>query len=129
MNRLRQHLLLAIVFIAATCSAAVENLRCEDLVNPLGIDSVNPRLSWIIVSSRRGEEQSAYRILAASSQQLLDKDKGDLWDSGKVMSDESSQIEYAGRQLDSREECFLGQDYLQFNPRKDYDCLAAKRKS
>jgi alpha-L-rhamnosidase len=106
MNRLTRHLLLAVAFIAATCSAAVENLRCEYLVNPLGIDSLNPRLGWIIDPSRRGEEQSAYRILVASSQKLLDNDEDDLWDSGKVKSGESSQIEYAGQPLGSREECF-----------------------
>ncbi|MEJ0091638.1 MAG: family 78 glycoside hydrolase catalytic domain [Limisphaerales bacterium] len=96
------------VFWAGMCPAAVvtENLRCEYLTNPLGIDATSPRLSWIITSTRRGEMQTAYQILVASTQKLLSEDKGDLWDSGKVSSDESSQIVYAGSALVSRERCF-----------------------
>jgi alpha-L-rhamnosidase len=106
MNRLTQILLSGFVFTAAACSAAVESLRCEYLVNPLGIDATSPRLSWIITSNRRGELQTAYQILVASSQKLLDDDKGDLWDSGKVNSDESAQVGYSGKPLVSDEKCF-----------------------
>ena len=61
------------VFLAGVCSAAVatKDLRCEYLHNPLGIDAASPRLSWIITSDRRGEMQTAYQILVASSPQLL----------------------------------------------------------
>jgi alpha-L-rhamnosidase len=99
---------LGTVLLATVCSATVatENLRCEYLVNPLGIDAGSPRLSWILQSSQRGEKQTGYQVLAASSQALLAKDTGDLWDSGKVASDESSQIAYAGKPLTSRENCF-----------------------
>ena len=82
------------------------NLRCEYLVNPLGIDVAKPRLSWIITSSQRGEMQTAYQVLVASSKELLDKDQGDLWDSGKVASDQSTFIEYGGSALTSREACW-----------------------
>ena len=51
---------------------------------PLGIDIRSPRLSWVIQSDRRGEIQTAYQVLVASSPDLLRQDKGDLWDSGKV---------------------------------------------
>ncbi|HEV7924492.1 MAG TPA: family 78 glycoside hydrolase catalytic domain [Verrucomicrobiae bacterium] len=106
MKHLRHILILAIVLIAKVCCAEVEYLRCEYLVNPLGIDAVNPRLSWIITSNRRGELQTAYQILVASSIKLLKEDHGDLWDSGKVVSDETSQIEYKGRSLISRQNCY-----------------------
>jgi alpha-L-rhamnosidase len=101
-------LILGTVFLAGMCPAAVmtENLRCEYLTNPLGIDASSPRLSWIITSTRRGEIQTDYQVLVASSPKFLSKDKGDLWDSGKVSSDESSQIVYAGSPLVSRESCF-----------------------
>ncbi|HZI32315.1 MAG TPA: DUF3395 domain-containing protein, partial [Candidatus Binatia bacterium] len=96
------------VFLAGICSAAMitKDLRCEYLSNPLGIGTVKPRLSWILESSQRGAKQTAYRILVASSQELLKKNIGDLWDSGKVMADDSSQITYEGRPLASRERCF-----------------------
>lgn len=84
----------------------VQDLRCEYLVNPLGIDVVEPRLSWTLESGRRGQMQTAYRILVASSPKLLDKDTGDLWDSGKVVSDRSNQIAYAGTPLASQRECY-----------------------
>ncbi len=41
-------------------AAEVQNLRCEYLSNPLGVDVSSPRLSWMIVSSTRGDLQKAY---------------------------------------------------------------------
>ncbi len=81
-------------------------LRCEYMVNPLGIDVAKPRLSWTLESGQRGQAQTAYRILVASDPKLLGKDVGDLWDSGKVASDQSIQIAYAGRPLESRMPCY-----------------------
>ena len=69
---------------AALPAATVGELRCEYRSNPLGIDVARPRLSWIIDSNERGERQTAYRILVASSTEKLAQDEGDLWDSGKV---------------------------------------------
>ncbi|HOW19628.1 MAG TPA: hypothetical protein PLC79_11370, partial [Phycisphaerae bacterium] len=81
-------------------------LRCEYLTNPLAIDTAQPRLSWIIESGGRGVTQSAYRILVAGSRAALAADQGDLWDSGKVASDETAQIAYAGKPLASGQEVF-----------------------
>ncbi len=108
MKPIKLVLVLAALLLPGVYAVAnsAENLRCEYLVNPLGIDAPSPRLSWIITSNRRGEMQTAYQILVASSSKLLNEDKGDLWDSGKVLSDESSQIAYAGSPLVSREDCF-----------------------
>jgi alpha-L-rhamnosidase len=108
MNQLKHILILGVALVAGVCFGDVklQNLRCEYLTNPLGIDATSPRLSWIITSNRRGEQQTAYQILVASSKEFLGKDKGDLWDSGKVVSDEDSQIVYAGSPLISRQSCF-----------------------
>ena len=84
----------------------VDHLRCEYSDNPMSIDIQNPRLSWVLESTRRGEMQTAYQVLVASSETLLAKDQGDLWDSGKVASDESIQVEYAGKLLPSRQSCW-----------------------
>lgn len=83
-------------------------LRCEYLENPLGIDALNPRLSWIIPPSpeRRGQVQTAYRILVAGNVQSLGQDIGDIWDSGKVESDRCSNVPYGGSPLVSRRRCF-----------------------
>jgi Bacterial alpha-L-rhamnosidase 6 hairpin glycosidase domain/Alpha-L-rhamnosidase N-terminal domain/Bacterial alpha-L-rhamnosidase concanavalin-like domain/Bacterial alpha-L-rhamnosidase C-terminal domain len=87
-------------------AAPVRSLRTEYLVNPLGIHETAPRFSWVINSNRRGERQTAYQVLVASSPEMLLKGKGDLWDSGKVISDNSTQVVYAGKALHSRENCF-----------------------
>jgi alpha-L-rhamnosidase len=82
------------------------DLRCEYLINPLGIDATRPRLSWILHSHDRGQRQTAYRVLVAGSPDRLRLDKGDLWDTGKVVSDQSIQVEYAGKPLASHMRCW-----------------------
>ncbi|MCC6123589.1 MAG: family 78 glycoside hydrolase catalytic domain [Pirellulales bacterium] len=89
----------------APSPASVEYLRCEYRVDPLGIDILNPRLSWEMHDSRRGTMQTAYRILVASTPEKLTAEEGDLWDSGKVSTNDSAQIEYAGKLLASRTRC------------------------
>jgi len=83
------------------------DLRCECRADPLGIDAMRPRLSWVLQSSEtsRGQRQSAYRILVASSPRLLAQNKGDLWDSGKVLSAAQNQVPYEGKPLKSWQEC------------------------
>lgn len=86
-------------------SDSVYHLTCEYRVNPLGIDVVHPRLSWRIRSNRRGERQTAYRITAASSVAGLEEPEL-LWDSGRVESDRSAHIIYAGEPLASRQRIY-----------------------
>src|SRR5436309_11780234 len=81
-------------------------LRCEYLESPLGLDEPHPRLTWRIESPERGQKQIAYHILVASDEKALKQDRGDLWDSGKVASDETVNIVYAGKALWSRQSCF-----------------------
>src|SRR5215469_1986199 len=83
----------------------ITNLRCEYLVEPVGIDEREPRLSWAIESERRGARQIAYRVRVASSGDALKQGKADLWDSGRVESNQSTHIIYGGKPLRSREVC------------------------
>ena len=113
------------IFAALVCSTlsalagsvTPRKLRCEYLNDPLGIDADKPRLGWILDDGRtadadakakvpRGLGQSAYEVRVASSVALLAKDTGDLWDSGKVQSDSTAFIVYAGKPLQSRQACF-----------------------
>ena len=97
------------LFANQTVQAEIEaeHLRCEYRNNPQGIDETQPRLNWQLdADDARGIKQTAYQILVASSAALLKKDSGDLWDSGKVASDQSIQIAYAGKPLASRQACF-----------------------
>jgi alpha-L-rhamnosidase len=90
------------------CAAAVavNDLRCEYFTNPLGIDTAAPRLSWQLQSGERGQKQTAYRVLVASSAESLTNGVGDLWDSGRVASEQSSQVRYAGKPLATRQTVF-----------------------
>jgi alpha-L-rhamnosidase len=81
-------------------------LKCEYSDNPLGIENINPRLSWILNSEVRDQYQNAYRILVAGSKENIDKNVGDLWDSQKVISSESTQIPYSGKPLGSEMQCW-----------------------
>lgn len=84
------------------------NLTCEYLDSPIGIDSKHPRLSWMFSTekSEHGKLQTAYHIIVSLSEKLLEKNIGDLWDSGKIMSDQSVFIEYQGKELQSRMQYF-----------------------
>jgi alpha-L-rhamnosidase len=87
---------------AAATRLAVNGLRCESQTDPLGIGDPRPRLSWVLTSDRRGEAQTAYHVVVASTAAGLAQDRGDLWDSGKVPGAQSVHVEYAGRPLPSR---------------------------
>ena len=84
----------------------VVDLRCEYRVNPLGIDVQHPRLSWRLQSDLRGQQQLAYRILVASSIELLESNEVDLWDSGRIESSRTIHVSYEGRPLGSAERCY-----------------------
>jgi len=81
-------------------------LRCENLVDPLGIDVLIPRLSWYSESFQRGQKQTAYQILVSSSLENLNANEGDLWNAKKVFSDQSINIIYGGKKLTSGMQCF-----------------------
>jgi len=83
------------------CLDGPVELLCEYCVNPLGLQMSKPRFSWKLMHHERGRMQSAYQILVASSEENLDKDFGDIWDSGKVNSSQSVNVEYAGKPLES----------------------------
>ncbi|WP_372895725.1 hypothetical protein, partial [Stieleria sp.] len=79
---------LLVAVCVATPVSAIEavHLRCEYVENPVGIDITKPRLSWQVTSKRRGQSQSAYRVIVSTTPENLAGDIGDLWDSGKVVS-------------------------------------------
>lgn len=80
----------------------VADLRTEYAQHPLGLDVTRPRLSWILTSEDRGQVQTAYRVLIASDPARLASGDGDIWDSGKVASDQSVNVPYQGPPLSSK---------------------------
>jgi alpha-L-rhamnosidase len=89
-----------------TPAIAVQNPRCELLTDPEGIDALQPRLSWEIASNIRGTGQTAYQVLVASSAEKLTANRGDMWNLGLVKSDQSIQVSYKGKPLQSGTEYF-----------------------
>jgi len=72
---------------------------------PVVIGTKTPRFSWQVPLSGRSKRQSAYRILVATSEDLLEPGRADLWDSGKVDSPQSVNVPYAGEELRSNQDC------------------------
>ncbi len=77
---------------------APTELRCEYLENPMGVDVRTPRLSWILEHTERGQIQSAYQVIVSIDPNIA---TGDIWDSGRVVSNQSVQIPFAGKSLES----------------------------
>jgi alpha-L-rhamnosidase len=101
-------LLLTITLLIFNCAfqkedikIRVNNLQCEQRINPLGIDVLLPHLSWNLESTFRNKKQSAYQILVSDSEKELAKNVGNIWDSEKIISAKFIQIPYKGIELTS----------------------------
>jgi len=114
MKRTSTFLILAVFAVSGCISIAanspksieVKELKCEYFKNPIGLGDTKPRLSWIMTSDEQGQYQSAYQVLVATSPDLLSEKAADMWNSGKGSSDQSIQVEYAGKALESRDQCW-----------------------
>ena len=90
--------------VQAGCSLIVQNMKCEYLSNPSGLDEPHPRFSWTLSANDAnayGLKQTEYRILVAKTKQELDKNTGDMWSTGWIRSSESLHIVYQGKPLES----------------------------
>lgn len=100
MKTVRILLLLLIGFTGVSAQQlSVNGLTVEHKVNPIGIDAPNPRLSWKISATGNNVMQTAYRIRVATSESFSSSSQ--VWDSGKITSDESILHKYGGNALTS----------------------------
>lgn len=88
-------------FTTANSGLKFDRLLVEYAENPINIDMFHPRFSWIISSQGRNGKQTAYRIFVSSTHENLKSDRPDLWDSGRIESDETIQHEYFPDNLSS----------------------------
>ena len=102
---LRPLVLLALAAVTQAAEPPVD-LRCESLGQPLAVEGVAPRLSWRLRDARRGAAQTAWRVIVASSAARAARGEGDLWDSGRVAGDATTQVPYAGRALPARTDAY-----------------------
>ncbi len=101
------HYLILACIIQVSCSQPekthlkFDRLLCEYSVEPGNIDTKMPRFSWTVSAEGRNRRQSAYRVLVATQEKLLESGKADMWDSGKRKSDTTMHIGYKGSALES----------------------------
>jgi alpha-L-rhamnosidase len=82
------------------CSSAqvrVQNLLCENMVNPIGLDILNPRFSWQLITDKRNTLQTGYEIIVSIT--AGKNVKHSVWSSGKTISQQSVYVPYAGSAL------------------------------
>ncbi|MBU4460019.1 MAG: family 78 glycoside hydrolase catalytic domain, partial [Verrucomicrobia bacterium] len=92
----------------ASALASPAALTVEYMTDPVGLDAPAPRLSWKLAAARadaKNLRQGAYQVLVASTAEKLTRDEGDLWDSGRVASEQSLNIAYAGKPLATSQRC------------------------
>ena len=78
-------------------------------MDPAGIDEKQPRLSWRLLPTDADacdQRQTAYQVGVNGDLEALGEDQGNLWDSGRVASDQNTQVVYGGKPLTSRLACF-----------------------
>ena len=105
MNRL---LIILLAMLSLTVSAkkkkevkpdvSISWLRVENMDRPLGIDTAEPRFSWTILSDKQNVRQTAYQIVVSN-------DKGEVWNTGRVESDQQLWVRYQGQPLKSAMQC------------------------
>ena len=95
-------------FFSARAAVVVSGLQCEYLTDPLGIDVQTPRFTWKLSDAdhTRGQKQTGYQVLVATSPALLNEGRADIWDSGQVLSPQSALVPFAGKKLTSGQNCF-----------------------
>lgn len=92
-------MLLISAMLSANAALNPKRLTCEYIENPLGVESSAPRFSWTLASNERNQKQTAYELIVTESQKGLINPSGVTWNSGKVTSNQSLHIKYAGKAL------------------------------
>jgi alpha-L-rhamnosidase len=96
------HFILLMLFcLSAKGQVRVQTPRIENLINPIGLDVLQPRFGWQLNADRRNVLQTAYEIRVASISTELLAGKKLLWTSGKTASDASVWVPYHGPALQS----------------------------
>ena len=102
-NYFQLAMLTIILILSQGCTPAdkfsVSDLTCENLEEPLGVNTLQPRFSWKNSSGRQGATQTAYQILVADDIKKLNENEANLWNSEKINSSLNILIEYAGNPL------------------------------
>jgi alpha-L-rhamnosidase len=102
-------LLILLLFISATIfsqTIVVDHLQCEHKLDPMAINTSAPQFGWQLQSTQRNVLQTAYRILVSDNPDLLKKNIGNTWDSKKISSNNSIQVAFKGKKINSATKYF-----------------------
>lgn len=95
-------LLLLIFCVKMTAQIANEckpyNLICEYLVNPLGVDTKQPRLSWKLKDNRQGAKQTSYQLIVGTDSLAVLHGNGNMY-TGDIINSDITLINYRGKEL------------------------------
>ena len=94
-------ILMQCVVLNTFSQTQIKTVWCENKINPVGVDTQQPSLSWEITGTGRRILQTAYEVRVSTSLAGIQKDKDLLWSSGKVSSDQSVHVKYNGSALTS----------------------------
>ncbi|MFD1819247.1 alpha-L-rhamnosidase [Pseudarcicella hirudinis] len=94
--------LLILLSFYGKAQVSLQNLLLENQTNPIGLDTRDPRFSWSLQTDKRNVKQTAYEILVSTAA----NGKTPVWQTGKVNSDQSVHILYAGKSLESGKRYF-----------------------
>jgi hypothetical protein len=103
--------ILAVLLLFQSCNndspsgLSVTQLKCDNLSDPAGTGNY-PEFSWILKSDQRAQNQTTYQIIVGSDVSVTDKFIGDIWDSGKILSERTTGITYSGKPLESGKKYF-----------------------
>jgi alpha-L-rhamnosidase len=75
------------------------NLKCEYLLNPLGIDAKNPRFTWQMIDDRMGATQTGCQVFVGTDSSEVAEGKGNIWNSGRIKT-QVPYLKYSGKSLD-----------------------------
>ena len=103
---MKKHILFSLcaglfTIVQVSAQTKVANPRCENLTNPAGIETLQPRLSWQLQSTARNVFQSRYRIIVSDDSVQAALNTGNMWDTKEVNSDQSQWVPYGGKPLQS----------------------------
>lgn len=106
MKKFTSIIILLSISAVAFSQIKVNELLCENRIDPIGIDNLQPEFSWQLISDKRNVLQNAYEIRVANNLASLNKGTDLVWNSGKIQSDQSVHVLYQGKGLLSSKKYF-----------------------
>ena len=86
------------IYATTTQAQTITGLKCEYLINPLGIDAPHPRFTWMMNEQRRGALQTAYQIVVGTDSASVANGNGEAWRSEQTTS-AANLVSYNGQAL------------------------------